>query len=168
MAPSSTQEVSVVMRNTGTLPWTTAEGYRLGSQHPQDNTIWGLGRVDLPGTIARSAEATFSFTVTAPSTPGTYNFQWQLLQEGVEWFGDTSENVAVTIEVPESAECQTIRGSVAASREEIRLLRASIDGLDPRDPVDRAEIRDVRGQIADIEDRVATLGQRAAELGCRS
>src|SRR4029077_14833457 len=26
-----------------------------------------------------------------------YNFQWQMVQEGVEWFGDISPNVSVTV-----------------------------------------------------------------------
>jgi NTE family protein len=167
MAPGSSHEVSVVMRNTGTLPWTVAEGYRLGSQNPPDNNIWGLSRVDVPATIARSAQATFAFTVTAPAAPGTYNFQWQMLQEGVEWFGDPSENVAVTLEVPEPAECQTIRGDIASGREEIALLRASLDGLDPRNVGDRQEIREIRREIAQIEQRIAALQQQAGELGCR-
>jgi NTE family protein len=167
MAPGSNHQVSVVMRNTGTLPWTAAEGYRLGSQNPQDNNVWGLSRVDVPATIARLAEATFAFTVTAPAAPGTYNFQWQMLQEGVEWFGDPSQNIAVTVEVPEPAECQTIRSDIASGREEITGLRAGLDGLDPRNPADRLEIREIRRQIGQIEQGIAALQQRAVELGCR-
>jgi NTE family protein len=167
MAPSTTHEVSVVMRNTGTLPWTAAGGYRLGSQNPQDNNVWGLSRVDVPATIARSTQATFAFTVTAPAAPGTYNFQWQMLQEGIEWFGDLSENIAVTVEVPEPAECPTIRGDIASGREAISALRASLDGLDPRNAGDRQEIREIRREIAQIEQQIAALQQRARELGCR-
>jgi NTE family protein len=167
MAPGSSHQVSVVMRNTGTLPWTAAEGYRLGSQNPQDNNVWGLGRVDVPAPIARFAEATFSFTVMAPTAPGTYNFQWQMLQEGVEWFGDLSPNIAVTVEVPESAECQTIRADIASARGEIADLSAELDGLDPRNAADRNEIRRIRAEMARIGQRVAALQQRAGELGCR-
>lgn len=39
----------------------------------------------------------FNFPVTAPSTPGTYNFQWQMVQDGVEWFGALTPNVAVNV-----------------------------------------------------------------------
>jgi parallel beta-helix repeat protein len=35
--------------------------------------------------------------VTAPSAPGTYNFQWRMLQEGIEWFGEFGDNVPVTV-----------------------------------------------------------------------
>jgi hypothetical protein len=39
--------------------------------------------------VAPWANATFTFTTQAPLTPGVYTFAWQMLQEGVEWFGDT-------------------------------------------------------------------------------
>ena len=89
--------VAVTMRNTGTNTWTSAAGYNLGSQNPQDNLTWGMTRVALPTTVAPGAEVTFAFTVTAPSTPGTYNFQWRVVQDGVAWFGDFSSNVSVSV-----------------------------------------------------------------------
>jgi RHS repeat-associated protein len=89
--------VSVTMNNSGTKTWTAAEQHRLGSQNPQDNGTWGVGRVDVPASAQSGQSVTFNFTVTAPSTPGTYNFQWRMLQEGVEWFGASTPNVAVTV-----------------------------------------------------------------------
>jgi hypothetical protein len=47
--------------------------------------------------VASGGQGTLNFTVTAPSTSGTYNFQWQMLQECVTWFGDFTPNVAVTV-----------------------------------------------------------------------
>jgi hypothetical protein len=41
-------------------------------------------------------EATFTFYVTAPA-PGTHAFQWQMLEESVQWFGALSPNVLVTV-----------------------------------------------------------------------
>src|SRR5207244_3072951 len=66
--------------------------YKLGSQNPQDNATWGLGRVLLPSgtSVAPGATYTFSFNVTAPTTPANYTMQWQMLQEGVAWFGAKS------------------------------------------------------------------------------
>src|SRR5207253_2652947 len=89
--------VSVTMQNTGGTTWTAAGAYRLGSQNPQDNTTWGTNRVSLPSgsSVAPGANVTFSFNVTAPATKGTYNFQWRIVQDGVEWFGALSANVAV-------------------------------------------------------------------------
>jgi hypothetical protein len=69
--------VWVKMKNTGTGAWQndSLHPHKLGSQNPQDNSNWGLNRVALPSTISSGQEATFSFTMTAPSTPGTYLFQ---------------------------------------------------------------------------------------------
>jgi Bacterial Ig domain/Ig-like domain from next to BRCA1 gene len=91
--------VSVTMKNTGTSTWTRGGNYRLGSQHPQDNLIWGLGRVDLDPSdaIAPGQSKTFTFDVMALGTPGTYNFQWRMLREHVEWFGEFTPNVMINV-----------------------------------------------------------------------
>jgi RHS repeat-associated protein len=97
MVAGQSYSVSVTMQNTGTNTWTSASLYRLGSQNPQDNGIWGTGRVALPASVAPGSQITFSFTVTAPATAGAYNFQWRMVQDGVMWFGDSSPNVVVTV-----------------------------------------------------------------------
>jgi len=92
--------VSVTMNNNGNTQWTdSGNGYRLGSENPQDNVNWGFNRVYLAPaeTIAPGASKTFSFTATAPATAGTYNFQWQMVQDAVEWFGAESTTVPVTV-----------------------------------------------------------------------
>lgn len=90
--------VSVSMKNTGTTDWTDERGYRLGSQNPQDNTLW-RGRVFIfPGkTVESKKKITFGFTVTAPEKPGKYDFQWQMLREGQEWFGERSKNKTIEV-----------------------------------------------------------------------
>jgi hypothetical protein len=92
--------VSITMKNNGIATWNAASGYRLGSQTLQDNTTWGINRANLPPTklqVLPGEQVTFTFTVTAPSPPGTYNFQWKMLQEGVQWFGDSSQNVPIQV-----------------------------------------------------------------------
>ena len=89
--------VSVVMKNTGTSTWTSAAGYALGSQNPQDNTTWGLSRAPVTQSVAPGADATFNISVTAPAAPGTYNFQWRMVREGAEWFGASTTNVSVSV-----------------------------------------------------------------------
>ncbi len=91
--------VTVTMRNTGSTTWTTAAGYKLGSQNPQDNTAWGFSRVALPKTIGPGLLSTFNFTIRAPTTPGTYNFQWKMVRELVAWLGYQSTNVPITVPV---------------------------------------------------------------------
>jgi hypothetical protein len=62
----------------------------LGSQNPQDNSTWGFNRVSLPSSpIAAGQNATFTFTAAAPMTAGVYAFSWRMVQDGVQWFGDT-------------------------------------------------------------------------------
>lgn len=103
MGPGQTAAVSVTMKNLGTSTWTTASNFNLGSQNAQDNSTWGMGRVALPQSVAPGATATFNFNITAPATVGTYNFQWKMVQDGVEWFGDLSTNVAVVTEAAPTA-----------------------------------------------------------------
>lgn len=98
MTAGQSANVSVTMRNSGTTPWTSS-AYKLGSQNPQDNVTWGTSRVLLPAgtTVPPGSNYTFNFTITAPSTAGSYNFQWRMLQEGVAWFGDLTTNVVVSV-----------------------------------------------------------------------
>jgi len=89
--------VTVTMQNTGETGWRQANNYRLGSQNPRDNTTWGFSRVELPAPVAPNGTVTFTFTVTAPTARGSYNFQWQMVQDGVEWFGESAANVVVNV-----------------------------------------------------------------------
>jgi hypothetical protein len=91
--------VSVTMQNVGSTVWTAAQSFRLGSQHPQDNTIWGTSRVFLAvaENIGPGGSKTFSFSVTAPSAPGQYTFQWRMVQDGVAWFGTKSADTSITL-----------------------------------------------------------------------
>jgi hypothetical protein len=94
--------VSVRMRNTGTVPWSAGENYRLGSVNPLDNETWGLRRVALTTTVAPGAEVTLTFTVKSPRAEGEYDFQWRMVQDGVDWFGDETRKVTVTVSRPTS------------------------------------------------------------------
>ena len=99
MTVGQNYNVSVTMKNIGSSTWTSAASYRLGSQNPQDNGIWGTGRIYMSSgdSIAPGASKTFTFTVKAPSAVGNYNFQWRMVRDGVEWFGGYSTNVTVGV-----------------------------------------------------------------------
>jgi hypothetical protein len=97
----SSRPVTVTMRNTGSSTWTRSASYRLGSQAPQDNTRWGLGRVELPNDVAPGGTVTFSFQITAPNEPGAYRFAWRMLQEQVEWFGLPMPHAVVRVVYPQ-------------------------------------------------------------------
>ncbi len=95
--PNEEFTVSITYKNAGINTWINENQYRLGSQSPQDNQIWGVGRVSLPDSVPAGQEVTFTFNLTAPDTEGIYNFQWRLLQEHVEWFGDKTDLLAISV-----------------------------------------------------------------------
>jgi hypothetical protein len=97
MMADGSYTVSIQMRNTGAAAWTPTENYRIGTLNPIDNEVWGFKRVAVPGMVAPGTEATFKFALKAPRTPGEYNFQWRMVQDGIEWFGEETPNVLVTV-----------------------------------------------------------------------
>lgn len=103
---------SVTMKNTGTRTWSEGAHYRLGSQNPQDNASWGLGRVQLTEPVAPGQTYTFNFPITAPNALGTYHFQWQMVQDGVEWFGSKSTSLAIEVSDPVPNDAQFISQTV--------------------------------------------------------
>jgi hypothetical protein len=98
MTTGQSSNVSVTMRNSGTTTW-TSDVYRLSSQNPQNNSVWGFNRVYLPAgtTVPPGSDYTFYFTITAPSTASSYNFQWRMVQEGVAEFGNYTPNVLINV-----------------------------------------------------------------------
>ena len=100
MYASEFYTASVTMRNTGNTTWAANSVYGLGSQNLQDNLIWGLNRVRLASPVPPGGTVTFTFTVTAPVKSGTYNFQWRMVQDGVEWFGPATPNVSISVRTP--------------------------------------------------------------------
>lgn len=92
-------EALIRVQNVGSTNWTKADGYKLGAQNPQDTSLWGPTRVELqPNEVIRPGQVKeFRFTVRAPNDSGVYNFQWQMLREFVEWFGDLTPNLAVQV-----------------------------------------------------------------------
>ena len=98
MLAGQTYSVSLTMQNSGSATWSTAK-FQLGSQNLANNNTWGLSRLNLSANISRGGSNTFNFNVTAPTIPGTYNFQWQMLQVS-KWFGQRSDNIQVTISAP--------------------------------------------------------------------
>lgn len=118
-APSSVNSgqtfiASVSMRNSGTKPWTNdSTPHKLGSQNPQDNLRWGLSRVSLPfDPVNPGQTATFNFSATAPVAAGTYTFDWKMVEESVEWFGETcSKPITVSPVVPPLS-CSAVASNV--------------------------------------------------------
>ena len=100
MVTNGVYNVSVTMQNYGTITWYPGTGHGLGSQSPQDNGTWGMGRVPLNIGVPPGETVTFSFQVRAPGTAGTYAYQWRMLQESVQWFGASTPQLAITVRDP--------------------------------------------------------------------
>lgn len=101
VSPGQTFPVSITLRNTGAKPWNSdATPHRLGAVY--DVTTWGLTRVALPVSVVNPLpqsgnEVTFTFTATAPVAAGNHTFQWQMVEDGITWFGDATPAVTVTV-----------------------------------------------------------------------
>lgn len=115
MVAGRTQAVSVTMRNTGSNTWTTGSRHHLGAQSPDVAPFpWGLSRVLLPHPVPPGGQVTFSFNLTAPAAAGTYQFHWRMVQDGVEWFGQASQSVGVTVRVLRQNDSSFVSQSVPA------------------------------------------------------
>ena len=99
MNPGETATVSITMRNTGQSTWTDSDNYMLGSWNPEDNNTWDIKRValDQGEQIAPNENKIFEFEITAPSQPGKYYFQWRMMEEDIEWFGNETSRVLISV-----------------------------------------------------------------------
>jgi len=52
-------------------------------------------RTSLPGHVAPGEQVDFSAALAAPTTPGAYQLQWDLVAEGISWFADGSNQALV-------------------------------------------------------------------------
>lgn len=100
MQTGSSIQMRLLVRNNGETTWTSAAGYALASENPADNTVWGTQRVALPSSVPPNGLVEFVFTITAPSTPGSYALQWRMNQEGVGRFGESTPNTNVQVTLP--------------------------------------------------------------------
>jgi hypothetical protein len=93
------QQFNVVIRwlNKGTSSWDPSAGFKVTSQYPTNNTIWGINRVLPVGIVGPEGLLEARFTLTAPSTPGAYDFQWQLHQDGLGIFGAESPGLTIFV-----------------------------------------------------------------------
>ena len=98
LPPGGTFTGYLEMRNVGTATWTPART-RLGTTEPRDrsspvrgpdwlapNRAAAIDRRVAPGETGR-----FNFTLRAPTMPGEYSEYFNLVEEGVAWFGDPTQ-----------------------------------------------------------------------------
>ncbi|MFN7131105.1 MAG: NBR1-Ig-like domain-containing protein [Myxococcales bacterium] len=104
VAPGESFVAKLTFKNTGTATWTSSGGYAI---HAADST-WGGNRVSLTGSttsVRPGAEYTFGFYAKAPTTPGTYRFQWQMGRNG-EKFGAASQALTITVKAAQTTAAQ--------------------------------------------------------------
>jgi hypothetical protein len=103
MDAGQTYPVSITMRNVGASTWTANSAYKLRAE-PNGNSTWGISTFVLNQSVPPNDVGAFQFNVTAPAQPGTYNFQWRLLQEGITCFGpgfgDFTPNLSIAVTPP--------------------------------------------------------------------
>ncbi len=149
MFVSQTAKVAVTMRNTGSNTWTQLGAYILVPVNPQANTNWSTTNVQLAASdsVATNQQHTFVFTVTTPSTPGTYVFRWQMLHfvYGTS-FGALTPEVVVHVR---AAGCSVSHFTIAADSDEESFQRQSSGGWPPS------------GTITQLDDRVVSQEQRS-------
>jgi alpha-tubulin suppressor-like RCC1 family protein len=102
MGAGQAYQVSIKLLNNGTATWTqtnTSTPYALGiyNSFPWDTSIWGPVRVAHPADVTSGQVSNNQFTVIAPTTPGTYHFQWQMVQETIAWFGEASPDTVIQV-----------------------------------------------------------------------
>jgi RHS repeat-associated protein len=99
MVAGQSYDVAVSMKNSGNTTWQPGT-WKLGSQAPQDNTIWGPNRVQLAAPVGPGGSVAFFFTIRAPTTPGIYTYKWQMVQEFVEFFGASTTEYQISVTAP--------------------------------------------------------------------
>jgi len=97
-------EVRLTFRNTGTTPWTEADGYRLASAEDVDPFTDPRQHLEAGESIAPNHEKTFTLKIVAPEVPGTYHIRWQMLREGFDRFGTAFEQDVRVLPGPPVAE----------------------------------------------------------------
>src|SRR5262249_922832 len=97
LTPGQVFTAEVAWLNTGTQSWSRpTDGLKLVWQNPVNNSTWGGNTVPLTlFTVNPGQTLNVTFQAFAPTTSGTYNFQWQVATNIGGNFGQLSTNVAI-------------------------------------------------------------------------
>lgn len=94
MTAGQSYTVTVTLRNRGVC-WFSSRAFRLGTPSGTD-PFASFSRVDVAGEVKPGQNYTFSFVLKAPTNPGTYTTNWQMVRDGYQWFGPAiSKQIAV-------------------------------------------------------------------------
>ena len=115
MVPGQSYNVNITMQNTGTMPWTERDTIRLGpvGDSAGDAYLFNPGRIKIPAgtTVAPGQRYEFGFTMTAPSTAGTFIPKYRMVWVGHQWFGPTMSK-SVTVTSPLSVDAAVVSDTI--------------------------------------------------------
>ena len=98
--------------------WTNLGAYDYGAAGPDyaaGYRVYRQGSALAIGTCTDAGSTrTFSFNVTAPVSPGSYAFQWRMVQDTVEWFGEYTPMVDISV-VPTTTTTSTTTSSTSST-----------------------------------------------------
>jgi hypothetical protein len=104
LAPRERKVLTLTMQNVGGSTWLSEPDvqFRLGlvGDHPEPGH-----RVDLLPSeqVPPGASKEFRVPLAAPAESRDYVFQWRMLVEGAEWFGEATPGAKVSVVVPRGA-----------------------------------------------------------------
>lgn len=104
-------DAELVVQNRGTATWTFAAGYKLGAVDDSDPFTGPDPRVWLADTdsIATGQTHTFALHLVAPSGQARFVTDWQMVHEGVRWFGEQGI-YEVFVDCPGVVDATTLTG----------------------------------------------------------
>ncbi|RSM34834.1 hypothetical protein DMA12_46630 [Amycolatopsis balhimycina DSM 5908] len=167
MAAGATAGVRVSAKNTGSTTWTPADSYRLGSQDPQDNASWGANRVQLrQPTVDPGETVAFDFQAQAPGAAGSYRFCWQMVRDGVHWFGNAGPSIPVAVGSTADT-CEQLHDNHGFLATQLAEVRAEIAAIDWSDPViARHEAAALNGRAKALLGQLERIEAQQAANGC--
>jgi hypothetical protein len=116
LQPNQVFVATIRWLNTGSTVWNGGGGFAILSQNPANNAVWGGNTVPWVGSpVPPGEEMELLFQAFAPSRSGSYNFQWQLFQQGVGFFGQMSANLSITVGDPNQPPPLSIGGPSSLS-----------------------------------------------------
>jgi hypothetical protein len=132
--------VRATVRNTGSLAFDPVGpdpyAYRLGVRARTGPAGWPPDRLDLRTPLLPGEAVTLPAHLTAPSEGGSYEVEWRMILEMVEWCGAPSAPVVVRVE-PLDVEvvCLDTPSAMVAGRRYVFNLQARNRSLLPLGPV---------------------------------
>ncbi|MEM9290992.1 MAG: penicillin-insensitive murein endopeptidase [Acidobacteriota bacterium] len=119
LACGESYTANITLENIGSTTWTRdlpGGGYKLGARNDDDPFV-ALQRVWLPEgvTVAPGQVYVFSLPMIAPTAPGTYLTDWQMVEEWVAWFGPVVQRQVTVSCTPAQNGAQVISHNLPAS-----------------------------------------------------